>query len=604
MKSIYQNTVKAGLLSAAVLLGFTACTDDHFDIQPSTVSGANTIWQNIEANAELDSVAMILKRCKVMKSQTDNASKQTYAELLASSQQLTAWLPKNGTFNAKQYLDELDSAAALRATDVMAALRAEYSVANRFARNHIARFNYESNMGNQRVPLMNSKVVVYNASEGKFNGVALDDANANVLSSNGMLHVLNGESQFAYNIFERMQVDSRFSKLYKDIDKYNVYTFSPSSSTPGSMNHNGSMEYVDSVYDRNNSLLLDARLTRLENEDSLFVSVIPTDAAYDAARQKLVSLYKYAKSYNYAWDNSKRDWTNKGVNALKFKVDSLATYNVTKCILGGSSFSVGYNSEGPVVTSNPLAYLNHAMTADSLISSSSVIVYNKDQGGINPIFDGQTVDDAIKASNGYIFAVDNYQYDPNYSFVKKFEVSGFSTSKITGSTSEEAKYTTLDKENQNPEVNVDALGGDSYYYYFPVSGNNQLNIDFKLNNVLSTKYKISIVLLPNRVNINNIRTETKDSVISVIEENPVFNVEIRDDKNSTIGKAVKNISVDQDKVEKKVLWEAFEFPYAYAGLPSGYESFPVLRVSMSAAQQKKGKCKALSIAKIILEPVR
>lgn len=43
MKSIYQNTVKAGLLGAAVLLGFTACTDDHFDIQPSTVSGSNTI---------------------------------------------------------------------------------------------------------------------------------------------------------------------------------------------------------------------------------------------------------------------------------------------------------------------------------------------------------------------------------------------------------------------------------------------------------------------------------------------------------------------------------------------------------------------------------
>ena len=128
-----------------------------------------------------------------------------------------------------------------------------------------------------------------------------------------------------------------------------------------------------------------------------------------------------------------------------------------------------------------------------------------------------------------------------------------------------------------------------------------MNIDFKLNRVLSTKYKISIVLLPNRVNINNIRTEDDGTVI---EEKPVFDVQIRDDKGSMIGKAVKNVSVDQDKVEKKVLWEAFEFPYAYFGLPSGYESFPVLRISMSYAQQRKGKCKALSIAKVILEPVR
>ena len=601
MKSIYQNTVKAGLLGAAVLLGFTACTDDHFDIQPSTVSGSNTIWQNVEANADLDSVAMILRRCKVMKSQTDKSAKQTYAELLATSQQLTAWLPKNGTFNAKQYLDELDSAAVLRAKDEMAGTRAEYDVANRFARNHIARFNYESNMGEQRIALMNSKIVNYNAGEGTFNGVKLDAANANILSSNGMLHVLDGESQFAYNIFERLQVDSRFAKIYGDIDKYNVYTFSASSSTQGSMNHNGSMEYVDSVWSRTNSLMSDAWLTKLTDEDSLFVSVIPTDAAYEAARQKIHGLFKYAKNYNYAWDASKRDWTNKGTNALKFNTDSLTTYNVTSRILSASSFSVGYNSEGPVTTSNPQAFLNHVLTADSLNSSARLVIYNKDKGNVNPIFDGQTANDAIKASNGYIFAVDNYNYDPSYSFIQKMNINGHNTSQVTGSTSEQAQYVTLNNENQNAEVNVDALGVDNFYYYFPVSGNSQLNIDFKLNNVLSTKYKISIVLLPNRVNINNIRTEDDGTII---EEKPVFDVQIRDDKGAVIGKAVKNVSVDQDKVEKKVLWEAFEFPYAYFGLPSGYESFPVLRVSMSYAQQRKGKCKALSIAKVILEPVR
>lgn len=601
MKSIYQNTVKAGLLGAAVLLGFTACTDDHFDIQPSTVSGSNTIWQNVEANADLDSVAMILRRCKVMKSQTDKSAKQTYAELLATSQQLTAWLPKNGTFNAKQYLDELDSAAVLRAKDEMAGTRAEYDVANRFARNHIARFNYESNMGEQRIALMNSKIVNYNAGEGTFNGIKLDAANANILSSNGMLHVLDGESQFAYNIFERLQVDSRFAKIYGDIDKYNVYTFSSSSSTQGSMNHNGSMEYVDSVWSRTNSLMTDARLTYLTDEDSLYVSVIPTDAAYEAARQKLHGLFKYAKNYNYAWDASKRDWTNKGTNALKFNTDSLTTYNVTSGILSASTFSVGYNSEGPVTTSNPQAFLNHVLTADSLNSNAGLVIYNKDKGNVNPIFDGQTADDAIKASNGYIFAVDNYNYDPSYSFIQKMNINGHNTSQVTGSTSEQAQYVTLDKENQNAEVNVDALGADNFYYYFPVSGNSQLNIDFKLNRVLSTKYKISIVLLPNRVNINNIRAEEDGTII---EEKPVFDVQIRDDKGSVIGKAVKNVSVDQNKVEKKVLWEAFEFPYAYYGLPSGYESFPVLRISMSYAQQRKGKCKALSIAKVILEPVR
>ena len=114
----------------------------------------------------------------------------------------------------------------------------------------------------------------------------------------------------------------------------------------------------------------------------------------------------------------------------------------------------------------------------------------------------------------------------------------------------------------------------------------QLNIDFKLNRVISTKYKISIVLLPNRVNINNIRTEEDGTVI---EEKPVFDVQIRDDKGSVIGKAVKNVSVDQNKVEKKVLWEEFEFPYAYYGLPtkvSQFCAFPCLMPSSVKANAR------------------
>lgn len=601
MKSIYQNTVKVGLLSAAALLGFTACTDDHFDIQPSTATGANTIWQNIEANPELSSVAAILKRCKVMKSETDNASKQTYAELLASSQQLTAWLPKNGTFDAQEYLDELDRADALHATDSLAALQLEYNISNRFARNHVARFNYESNNGEQRVRMMNGKVVNYNASQASFNGVSIDRDAANVLSSNGMLHILDGESPFAYNIYERLQSDSRFSDLYAMIDANNVYTFNSGASTEGSMNQNGNMEYVDSVYSRTNDMMTKAKLDDISNEDSLFVSVVPTNDAYAAARQKLASLYKYASSYNYSWDASKRDWTNKGVNALKFNTDSLTNYNVSNAILSASTFSAGRIVGKDFSASNPEAFLNYVLTADSLISNSKMVVYNTTPGQINPIFDGQSAADAVKASNGYIFAVNDYNYDPSYSIVEKKTVSGFSTAQVTGSTSENASYSALDDENMNTEVDLSALGTDDGYYYFPVSGNSQLNIDFKLNNILSTKYKISIILVPNRANINNIRTDNDGNPIV---ENPQFNVQIRDDKGNTIGKAVSNVSVDQDKAEKKVIWEDFEFPYAYAGLPTGYESFPVLRVSMSYAQQRKGNCKALSIAKVILEPVR
>lgn len=170
MKSIYNKIVVSGLAGSALLLGLAACTDDHFDIQQSSLSGSQTIWQNIEANPELDSLAMILRRTKVMKTDLDRGNKQSFADLLNQPQQLTVWAPKNGTYHAKHYLDMLDQADALRESDAITAMRIDYEVANQFARNHIARFNYESVVGNQQVRMMNSKLCNYDASANKFNG--------------------------------------------------------------------------------------------------------------------------------------------------------------------------------------------------------------------------------------------------------------------------------------------------------------------------------------------------------------------------------------------------------------------------------------------------
>ena len=140
------------MLCTALAATVAACTDDHFDIRVSDASGANTIWQNIEATSELDSVAMILRRAKVMNSEIDKGEKQTFASLLNGDQEMTVWLPKNGTFNAKQYLDILDRADSLFADTCQAtatasvneAMRLNYQVASQFVRNHMARFNQGS----------------------------------------------------------------------------------------------------------------------------------------------------------------------------------------------------------------------------------------------------------------------------------------------------------------------------------------------------------------------------------------------------------------------------------------------------------------------------
>ena len=55
-----------GVLGAAMLLGFASCSDDHYDIKTGGAASANnTIWQNIQATPQLDSLGMILNRVRV-----------------------------------------------------------------------------------------------------------------------------------------------------------------------------------------------------------------------------------------------------------------------------------------------------------------------------------------------------------------------------------------------------------------------------------------------------------------------------------------------------------------------------------------------------------
>ena len=97
-----------GTLGAALLLAFPACSDDHYDILTGAEGSNKTIWQNIESHPEeLDSLGMILKQVRVYTKEEDTKRTMTYAELLNQAQSFTFWAPRNGTYNAKQYLDQI-----------------------------------------------------------------------------------------------------------------------------------------------------------------------------------------------------------------------------------------------------------------------------------------------------------------------------------------------------------------------------------------------------------------------------------------------------------------------------------------------------------------
>ena len=92
MKKIFENTVRM----MAVVSGLFACQscndswDNHYQPQMSDTA-AQTIWEQIEANPQLDNFAQVLKATRLYSS--NKPTSITYAELLGGDQSFTVWAP-------------------------------------------------------------------------------------------------------------------------------------------------------------------------------------------------------------------------------------------------------------------------------------------------------------------------------------------------------------------------------------------------------------------------------------------------------------------------------------------------------------------------------
>ena len=591
MKGLNNILVKGGFWGVAALFGVTACSDDHFDIQTAGPVGSKTIWQNIEEQPQLDSLAMILSRTVVMKDENDQKSVLTYAELLNQSQSFTVFAPLNGTYNAKQYIDLLNEADNLMASGTeegkAQALALRYTVSNQFAGNHIARFNYESNQSAQDVRMLNSKLCEFNAGNKLFNGVSLSSDEYN--ASNGTMHVLNGQSPFRNNIYDFMENDSRFSDIYAYLSDPLIETreFSESQSTQGAMNENGEMIYVDSVYVTHNEVL-DYCGALISNEDSLYIAMIPTNEAWKEAIETLKPYLNYADEYGY-------DTQNRVVNNSYFgqtqtftqeERDSLFEYNA-KMMLAQSMFVNPSTFDG-IDTSDSAAVISHALSADSLIATNYVIYYNPTPGQQNPIFNPAV---PARASNGYIFPLEHFKTDPRYVWMTETEFSP-SGSYMFGQNL--ANYSTITLTDANRNTEIEGAEDVDYIVRFEKSGSMSLYFGMP-SNLLSGEYKISAVMAPSAILLNYAESEEAQ------DEEIEFDATIETDYNQTMGQRVTGLTVSPEKVDTVVLWENFKFERAYYGLPEEVSSFPVLRLSLSPRYRN---CNALNIIQFIIEPAR
>lgn len=573
-----------------MLLGATSCSDDHFDVKTDAAgNGTQTIWQGISQDNDLSDFAEVLQKTRVMTKETDTKSVQTFADFLNQPQSVTLWAPVNGTFNKNDYIAVLDSALKVKAQDPLAAAKMEYSVVNRFVHNHLARFNYEHVVEAQQVRLMNAKNCFYGLDAAsntvKFNNVELLPG-GKFIGSNGVMHKLTAMSPFADNIFDYLANADSVSTIYgilsdPEVDKNE---FSPELSIEGAMNEQAEMVYVDSVYVNVNSILSSCGAL-IKNEDSVYVAIVPTDKVWNQAVEEVASMYKYGSSYNYNWSEEDKKFTRTKNNALKFDADSLQAVSTNNKII--TSMFVNPTSFTGVNKNDSAAVISYCLTADSVITTNNSVLYRESLDMLKDIT-------PIRASNGYIFPLTN-GYGMNYTEYRMIEPTQYALCATSGCNKQETVHLTAENRNNNI-VGVEDLKDDTYYYF--ESDGNALRLYVPLRNIPSGHYKVTIQMVPNGA----LASRSVDANGDPKVEKPKFNVQFYDDTDSQKEK-VTNIEVNQDSVQHVVIWEDLEIEKSYAQLPSGYETFPYLRIEATKNHQKQGNFNALSIKAIIVESV-
>ena len=415
------------------LLIFISCNDtwnDHYSYD-KTLTSDQTLWELINNDENLSDFAEVLKATNHFSNR--KYTNITYDQILGGDQVYTVIAPVNGTFNK-------DSLLALCET-----VSGDSLVEAFFVKNHIGRYPYTLSAGKvQDLKLLNGKVK-------KLDGLKVEEydvAVSNKPANNGVLHVVNSPLSFYYNIYEFLCSDKEISSLGSFFSFYQKDSLDENASISSGI-VDGVPVYVDSVMIQKNYLF--DILGPVNNEDSLYIVMAPTDNAWNEAYERISPYFNY--SYLDKADSLQEYWTKQSIvqdivfsqNVQKSMKDSLIS---TRYTIHEPEYHVFYNPYEP--------------------------------GGIFSDISSQTV-----CSNGIVNKVDIWPFDIDSVFFTPIKAEAERESNII-----DYKYCTYIVR----WVGNDSISGNAYLHVIPSSTSSY--VTFEIPNTLSGKYDICVVCAP------------------------------------------------------------------------------------------------------------
>jgi len=299
MKLNFNSIGKAFLAVMAMGLSFS-CTDqwdEHYSVDSSVVPDMS-ILEQLKKNPQTSNFVKVLETTQLF-----NGKKMvegvTYDDLLDADQFITVWAPVNDALSAEEWAVY---------TKQNKTREENYNVSQMFIRNHIARFGHPVGKTTDENIIMMSKKR-YESVASNIDGVAyVSEDSKNISCSNGVLHIIAGDIKYKKSIYEFITTEEEYAKnLGEFFKKYTIDEIDLNKSVSAGVDENGQVIYIDSVVTER-SILMD-KFGIINEEDSNYVVVLPTGAAFEAKFAEVAERFNYqnvdgADSLQIFWASS------------------------------------------------------------------------------------------------------------------------------------------------------------------------------------------------------------------------------------------------------------------------------------------------------------
>lgn len=666
------NKYIGAMVMGTVLMAVPGCTDtwdDHYKANESAVGATQTLWEVISSNPQLSKFRTILQNANYYKDNTHPVTTYTFADLLSGGQVNTVWVPDDNALSDEEYMKWMTMLASSKA-DGDKDVAAGYNVQQQLLFNHIALWRHNiSEPGIDTVKMMNGKNLIFDKSKLTLQDVPL--GTYNIPTVNGVMHILKGLAPFHYNFYEYLKfggLQTEFSKYV--VSKDTTYFFA-SGSIEGIPDENGNPTYVDSVYVTSNRLFQSKRYLPndgsekwlmyeqgfgefIDNEDSLFAMIIPTDLAWNDAVNKLAPSHKYAPKYE---DKEKGNQNTSNAYLEVPDVDSLQNMSISMDIVsplvyvireqpkrGGSKLwtkemFIQYKGDGG----------NPESRDDYLLNSYGDTLRNiPGEWDKTSLFDAEPKE----MSNGIAYEVDSWNFPSQYYTPDvEVEIEGYGNFYNTESTKfkigpSSQRYTFPNSLYKDITDKYGVVSNNNFFHLeksgatagpkveIILEGNNP-NAYVPRAQVMSGKYDVQLVLVPhwyidiateskipdkfykvdtlvNEFDITDttfVRSINENYVDSIAGKNKYkFNATMSFNSGAATGKdktqkltSSKGATYDGLKVDTITVIEDFEFPFSYKNLRKSYPTLYIEGAATRTDNTKDGYVFDLVIDKIILK---